>query len=222
MPATIRTDPLSPAIRGALAISVIAASVFWLLQGFRPYTGSMALKLLPLLALLPLLWAHRAAEPVRWIMAALCCHMLGDAVMEWDRKRLLLAIAPFLAGHLLLAMAWWRSSAQPAAWQAPGRVLLVIFTLGMLALLLPRLQGPLQFAVPLYVSALVSMAWLALGTGQRAIAAGALSYVLSDAIIAWSALVQPLPYELYLSWPTYYLAQWAMIGGAVRAAAQKL
>lgn len=206
---------LATPLRWTLAFSITAALLFWALQGQRPYAGSLALKLVPLLALIPALWAYRASLPVRLILAALCCHMVGDALMEWDRKRLLLAIGPFMAGHVLLALAWWYSEKFSARWAAFTRAALTLGTLAMLALLLPRLQGPLQLAVPVYVVALLSMAWLAQSTGQAAIAMGALSYVVSDGIIAWSALVAPLPGELYLSWPTYYAAQLAMVSGAL-------
>lgn len=196
-----------------MTASVLAAALFWILQGFRPYPGSLVLKLLPLLLLLPPLWQARQLIAARWVTAALCIHMVGDAVLEWDRQRLLLAIGPFLIGHLLLAMAWYGLQQRTHQAARLRHIGIVLFAACMLALLLPKLQGTLLYAVPLYVTALLTMAWLAQTAGHRLIAWGALSYVLSDALIAYSGLVARIPGELYLTWPTYYLAQLGMISG---------
>jgi len=199
-----------------VAASFAAALLYWLLQGLRPYPGSLPLKLLPLLLLLPGLWSARHAPAARLVFCALCAHMLGDAVLEWDRSRMLLAIGPFLLGHALTACAWWqlrRPATRAARWR---QRLLLAGGLGLLAFLLPHLRGVLPYAVPLYVAILLGMGWLAQQSGQSWIALGAISYVISDALIAISNFVAPLPYELYLTWPTYYLAQLLMTQGLLR------
>lgn len=202
--------------RLCLAASASAALIFWILQGWRPYPGSLPLKLLPLGLLLPGLWWARSAPAARLLLAALCAHMIGDAVLEWDRSRMLLAVGPFLLGHVLTGLAWWQLQRPPtlaARWQ---QWILLAGGIALLFLLLPHLRGLLRYAVPVYVAALLTMAWLAQQCRDDWIALGALSYVISDALIAVSNFVAPIPRELYLTWPTYYLAQALMTQGLLR------
>lgn len=196
-----------------VTVSIGTALLFWLLQGLRPYPGSLPLKLLPLLLLLPGLWSARRAPAARLVFCALCAHMAGDAVLEWDRSRMLLAIGPFLVGHALTAAAWWRLRQPANASVRLRQGALLAGGLALLFVLLPHLHGVLPYAVPVYVTVLLGMAWLAQQSGQPWIALGAISYVISDALIAVSNFVAPLPQELYLTWPTYYLAQLLMTQG---------
>ena len=62
----------------------------------------------------------------------------------------------------------------------------------------------------------VLMAAQALGSGQRMVAAGALCFMLSDALLATNRFVQPLPLAQFWVLATYYVAQLLIVGGWLR------
>ena len=87
----------------------------------------------------------------------------------------------------------------------------------MSSILVPNLSGVMAIAVPIYVTVLSSMAvlaWTADLRGQLA-AYGAVSYLVSDALIGYNAFVGPVPYETALTWPTYAGAQIVIVLGII-------
>ena len=60
-------------------------------------------------------------------------------------------------------------------------------------------------------------AWCQIGPGAGLFRLAALSFVVSDGMIAWSRFVAPFPGRIYAVMGTYYLAQWLLYRAALRA-----
>jgi uncharacterized membrane protein YhhN len=147
---------------------------------------------------------------------ALCCHLVGDVLIE--TAPLPLAMAAFLAGHVVYLSLFlrWR---QP--WQRLGggrRALGALLTADAVllgALVIPR-AGELAPAVSVYALALLAMALAATGAAAPwPLRAGATLYVLSDSLLAYDLFVAPLPAAELLTWPTYWLGQALLLVGAL-------
>jgi uncharacterized membrane protein YhhN len=78
--------------------------------------------------------------------------------------------------------------------------------------------GHLAVPVLLYISALTTMAALAIGADTRypGIAWGALLFVASDSLIGVTRFRAPVPLGDYLVWGTYYVAQCSLVLGFMR------
>ena len=90
----------------------------------------------------------------------------------------------------------------------PPAVFTVAFSAVVSAWIVPSV-GPLAVPVLLYIAALTTMVSLAILAGfeQPWVAAGALLFLLSDALLAIDKFKTPVPLRDLLVWTTYYLGQ---------------
>lgn len=181
-----------------------------------PSPGAVAAKCAPVLCLLLVVILHLAAIPyhkggyARRVALGLALSALGDALLVWPQH--------FVAGMAAFALA---HVAYLGAFGFQGR------SLGTAALLYAltgffytRLSppGPLRFLVPVYSALLATMAWRA-AARSRAAGAGALSFLVSDAILGYSLFGGPVPYKQVLVMSTYYLGQLGIALSALEARA---
>lgn len=162
-----------------------------------------------------------ADEVYRALVAAgLIFSLAGDIFLMLPRDAFLPGMVSFLVAHLLYIAAFTR----PNGWAlAPlALALLALFGIGYSALLWPKL-GALRWPVLAYIAAILVMAWQAIGLWQTAetpaagrAALGALSFVASDASLAWNRFRRPLRLAPLMVLGTYYLAQaliaWSVTG----------
>ncbi|WP_374337491.1 lysoplasmalogenase family protein [Leeia sp.] len=201
--------------------SLLLATLFWVGHALPPSVWTLAAKTGAILALAAWCWPHTQGLS-RLIPLALLAHATGDALLEWARVQrqdwLIPAVAAFLVGHLinLRLFCAWR---QPR-WLNPalaGFTLLLALLAGTLVLRGLWLSQPvlLRVIVPIYMSVLLAMALIAQRTGNVTIALGALSYLVSDALIGLTHFAGWFPgFESgWLTWPSYYIGQWALVTG---------
>lgn len=178
----------------------------WLVYIAKPATTSL-LFLVALGASAPVSQFYQVA-----ISVGLLCSLAGDIFLMLPRDRFIAGLVSFLLAHLCYIGAFGTQVTWPflSWWGLP----VVGFAVGVYLVLAPHL-GKMQLPVPIYMTVIVLMAWLALTlfVQQRAVwtlwaASGALLFVISDSALAlnrfrkrfWSAQLVVLG--------TYYLAQW--------------
>lgn len=164
------------------------------------------------------LWLVRGGDATaRRVGLALLLSAAGDAFLAVDRNGLFVqGLASFLAAHLVYLWQFLRH--RPRPFRLPrGKWLLVAallaFVVLMLALLGPNL-GKLVLPVGLYIAAITAMGLAAIALPVRPLVVlGALSFIVSDALIALDKFVAPLGFAGPAIWITYVLAQILIVLG---------
>ena len=102
----------------------------------------------------------------------------------------------------------------------PALVAAALFGI-MLGCLAPGIADPAERTGALFYGTLLAGmfygAWCQNGPGAGLFRLAALSFVVSDGMIAWSRFVAPFPWRTYAVMGTYYLAQWLLYRAALRA-----
>lgn len=171
---------------------------------------------------------RQAAAPVagaRWLLLALCGSLAGDVFLMLDGL-----FVPGLAAFLLAHAAYIGAFRQDAPWLASRRAVVgvALAGAGMYALLwFGGLPPALRLPVAAYVMTIGLMASQALGRAgvlrdkpSRMVAAGAVCFMLSDALLATNRFVTPWPAAPLWVLTSYYAAQCLMVMGWLRGAAR--
>jgi len=153
------------------------------------------------------------------ITAGLAASLAGDVFLMLPRDRFVAGLASFLAAHLLYAVAFATAPAGPVD------LALLVGLLAIAAGIVRALWDGLgRFRVPVlfYVAAIMGMAWLAcvrwrtgLEAGAALAAVGALTFVLSDALLAFDRFRRRFRHSRAWVLASYYAAQ-ALIALSVR------
>lgn len=217
---------LSPARTDApqrWAIAVAIAAVAAILGALQPELRWLHYLAKPLTTLLivALVWQAVDVDPRyrRAVLFGLVLSTLGDVFLMLPVDLFVAGLASFLVAHLAYLFAFTRRRAVwPLRWPWLAYALLAA---GVLALLWPKLPLPLRAPVVVYVVALAAMAAQAAtvmladaSPATRAAAAGGLSFVVSDALLAIDRFHTPLPAAALWVLASYWLAQ-LLIGRSV-------
>jgi uncharacterized membrane protein YhhN len=145
------------------------------------------------------------------IVAGLAASLAGDVFLMLPRDRFVAGLASFLLAHVAYGAAFFTLPRTAGDVAILGGLLLV--AAGIVAVLwhgVGRLRGP----VLVYVAAIMAMAWLAcvrwragIVPGAGLAAAGALLFVLSDALLAIDRFRRPFRHSRAVVLGTYYAAQ---------------
>jgi len=158
----------------------------------------------------------------RWLVAALAASSVGDvALMPTGETWFLVGLAAFLVAQCLHITAMWpwvsRSVLVVRRWRAlPYGVAAV----ALVAVLAPGL-GALVWPVSVYAAVIVTMAAVATGVSSTT-ALGALSFVVSDALIALTGLTALVSLPRPGAWvmATYVAGQALIVLGLTAAASE--
>lgn len=133
-------------------------------------------------------------------------------------------LGAFLQGHLVYVALFL---SMPAAEDALPFALLVVVGAGILAIagyMAPRLwraAGPLRIPVMVYIAAILAMGIAALTTGSALVVAGAVSFIVSDTILASERFLLKEGVAKQFAgpavWITYYAAQVLILFGVLTA-----
>jgi len=190
-----------------LAVGVGAAGLAALLWAeARGRAGGRALPKMVASAGFVVLALARGGEPpyATLVLGGLVLSALGDAMLLSEARGPFLAgLVAFLLAHLAYAVAFAPVSA-PSAWALAAVVAAAALVLRWLW---PRL-GPMRLPVVAYCAVISAMLWLALGTGQPAVAAGGLLFYLSDLFVARHRFVRASAWNRLLGLPLYYAGQY--------------
>lgn len=139
----------------------------------------------------------------RWVLAALCLSLLGDALLLSARRPAFLAgLVAFLLAHVAYAAAF-AGRAELLRW--PVLPLLAGVAL-ILRWLWPHL-GDMRGPVVAYCLVIAAMVWLAMGMAAPAVRLGAVLFFLSDMAVARDRFVAPGFGNRLVGLPLYYAAQ---------------
>ncbi len=201
-----------------LLTSLVAAFIFALLIPWRPYTNAIILKWLPVGALSFFALCNPVSRQVLLFSASIFCHSIGDLLLEIHPMFYLLpAMLAFGLGHLGYSMVFLQNKSKPIQISLKRKILLsilVIFTLGMLGILITKIPSNKLIPIILYLTIITSMAIASiLSRLGKTVICGALLYIISDSIIAMNIFIYNIPFAGYLICPTYYIGQLLIILG---------
>lgn len=172
----------------------------------------------PLATIAVILIAARSTRPVSaryraLITAGLLCSLAGDVFLMLPGDQFIAGLSSFLLAHLLYITAFVRHG---GGLRDSRAALVFVFGIVMLAVLWPTL-GALRIPVTVYVAVIATMAWQAIarwhhvGTADARLAAvGAMSFLVSDASLAFGRFRGDLPGSTVLVLGTYWFAQWCI------------
>ena len=204
------------AICGALSMLSSHWGFFSLHAVLKPMTMALALVCV---------WqeADRPAHPTApWLLlAGLALSLLGDACLLVPE-----GFVPGLVAFLLAHVCYITLFGRDAPWLAHKLAALAVFAVGAAAYAYVWTHGlppALRVPVAAYVLVISMMTAQAIGRasvlrtpGARSVALGAVSFMVSDMVLAFDKFVQPLPASALWVLGTYYLAQWLIVHGMLQ------
>lgn len=179
------------------------------------------LKALPILLVATLAAAH-GTPYARWIAVALCFGAVGDVCLL-SPDRFVAGLASFLVGHLCYLTAFLGTGGAVTP-DVSALVVLGVGAGGLLAVLWRHLAASLKAPVVVYVVVITAMAWAAMsrattpGTPEPSgvlAAAGAVSFVVSDGILALDRFARRIPAGHGWVMLTYYAGQTMLAASAL-------
>jgi uncharacterized membrane protein YhhN/ketosteroid isomerase-like protein len=202
-------------MRDRLLISAsIVLSATYLLTAGVPFPGRFLVKAgcIVLLGVAALTRGHNG------LSLGLLLSSAGDALLEIDSKLFTAGLLAFLCAHLVYTITFVRSRDRtaPAPWAAISAV--GVFAAAFGVWLLPS-TGALAIPVICYIAAITLMvsSSIAARFPTHRVAAGALLFFISDAILATNRFKTELPARDFLVWSTYYAGQLLITLGFARA-----
>ncbi len=182
--------------------------------------------------------AHALGQPnalLSWVAVALFFSLLGDVFLMLPRERFTWGLGAFLLAHVAYLIGFSLQAPDFTYWAA-GLAIVVGVVAGKFY---ERLRAALETEdkafllkpVAAYTLAISLMVLSALllplreGISQPAaigIAAGAVLFFASDALLAWNRFVQPIPHGRLFTRILYHAGQIAIIAGALIVAAAPL
>ncbi len=204
-------------MRALVIISLLLAALF-----LSPALGAFAIAAKVGSTFLLFLFAVTAGGP-RVLLGALGMGVLGDLLLELPRLAtlgpdtlFLLGLISFLVGHLFYVVLFLSHSTRKISLpRMLNNLLIVLLLVGVLALLWPHL-GAMRIPVLFYSLALSAMGISAqYSRFPDLVALGALSFVVSDAMLAFTRFLEPFPNSTIYIWLTYYVAQLSITLGVI-------
>ena len=167
---------------------------------------------------------------LRWglLVAALGFSAVGEFFLGVPRlgalgpeKLFLLGLVSFLSAHLFYVALFVKARTSAIHTARKLACVLVAAVAAMSVVVLWPGLGPMRFPVLAYSLVLTAMAVSAQWSRYGAmVAAGALSFVASDTMLAMSIFGHPFTGSHMLVWVTYYAAQAMIVVGAAKASAE--
>jgi uncharacterized membrane protein YhhN len=190
------------------------ACAFFLTRPLSPYPFAFAVKSGGIL-ILALVSFLSGAPRAKILALGLLFGAGGDIALE--QRQFELGLTSFLIGHLVylgLFLQIIREHGSRSGWPRSALLILPIFALGLLAFLWPGLQD-LAAPVTLYLAVIMIMTALAVLAPFNTIrvAIGAISFVVSDSLIAINKFVGGFAYVEQVIWALYFLAQYLILTG---------
>jgi uncharacterized membrane protein YhhN len=217
---------LGSAERAVLAISILTAIVFWASLALRPFAGSFILKAIPVASLAVIVWRKKISKQETLLCIALILHCLGDILLDIDRVRLFLhAVGAFLFGHVFYILTFKSDVNRTQPFATYKKVFLGgsgLYAITIAVILVPHLPAHLLAPVIVYMLVITTMTFVAILANYKTfwISAGAISYLLSDSLIAINTFVHPFTGSTYIIWPMYYVGQFLIVIGFLREKAK--
>ena len=212
-------------------VGIAAASAFIVGIALDMYWLRLLVKMIPVGCMALWLWFRDEEKDLySWgIFLGLLCSMGGDIFLEINKNLFVVGLGCFLTAHLCYITAYVSASRKTVFLQALPflgyGVSLYAYMYGSIQVKFPRLVVP----VALYTTVICCMMWRATALFQeknvRRSAAwfavlGAMTFALSDSLIALNKFVWPIPGVRYAIIVTYWLGQLGILHSVVRSEAK--
>lgn len=197
----------------------ITAVIYLALLTFSPYTGQFAVKVIPILLLLAMVITSLSGR-LKWLVSgAVIASGCGDVLLALPLENgFIYGLGAFLVAQLIYAITYCqhfqRENKKPAVIFLS--ILIAAFAIAMANYILPA-TGDLVIPVSCYLTVISLMAISAwLSNFSYVVGIGAVSFLISDTILALSIFKTPLPLSSFWVMSTYYLAQYLMVVGIIK------
>jgi len=198
-------------IFGAFAVLFIG------LLPFEPYTGNFVIKAIPAISLAVLAFIAVSGIRGKLLFTSLLFCAAADIALELAAGKYFVAgLGLFLVAHIFFIITFSRDFRFQTS-KIPVIVLLVVYSIMMAIVLTPSLK---EMAIPVYVY-LTAITLMAIFASLKAAKNdftlyGAISFIVSDSVIAINKFMMPVPAADYAIMITYYLSLFLIVYGFLR------
>jgi len=195
-----------------LYIFLAFAILFIALLPLEPYSGNFIIKAIPALSLAALPFIAVPGSRGKLLFASLLFCAAADIALELEAgKYFIIGLGLFLIAHILFIITFSRDfKAQKS--QIPVIIMLIVYAKMMAFIMTPYLKD-MTIPVYIYLTAITLMAIFAsLRISKNDFTLyGAISFIVSDSILAINKFMMPVPAADYLIMITYYLSLFLIV-----------
>ncbi len=197
-----------------LYIFLAFAILFIGLLPLEPYTCNFVIKAIPAISLAALAFIAVSDSRGKLLSASLLFCAAADIALELEAgKYFIIGLGLFLIAHILFIITFSRDfKAQKS--RIPVIIMLIVYAKMMAFVMTPYLKD-MTIPVYIYLTAITLMAIFAsLRVSKNDFTLyGAISFIVSDSIIALNKFMMPVPAADYLIMITYYLSLFLIVYG---------
>jgi uncharacterized membrane protein YhhN len=201
----------------SLYIFAAFAIIFIAALPFQPYLGNFVIKALPAISLSALALTTVSGSRGKLLFVSLLLCAAGDVALELGAgKYFVIGLGFFLIAQIMFIVTFSRDFKMQRS-RIPIIVILAIYALAIASIMTPSLK---EMAIPVYfyLTAITLMGiFAALRAAKNKFTIyGALSFIVSDSIIAVNRFMVPVPAVDYIVMVTYYLALFLIVYGFMK------
>jgi len=190
-----------------LYIFAAFAIIFIATLPFKPYPGNFVIKAIPAISLAVLALVTVSGSRGKLLFASLLLCAVGDAVLEIGAEQyFIIGLGFFLIAQIMFIVTFSKDFKMQKS-RIAIITILAVYALAMAIVMTPSLR---EMAIPiyLYLTVITLMGiFAALRAAKNKLTLyGAISFIVSDSIIAINTFMMPVPAADYLVMVTYYLA----------------
>jgi len=180
----------------------------------QPYPGHFVIKAIPVLTLSVLALTKVAGLKGKLLFAALVLCAGGDIALALGGDMLFtVGLGLFLVGHIVYIVVFSRDFKAQRS-RIPIAVVLIAYAVAVAVIMTPHLQD-MMIPVYVYMVVITLMGIFAAFRGPKSMLVlyGAISFIISDSILAINRFMVAVPGADYLVMVTYYAAQMLIVLG---------
>ena len=215
-------------VKGLLRIFILLSILYVAAIFFNAVTLVFYLKPLLLPPLMIVVFISTNFKNKIILLIALVFSWIGDTLLLFvfkDAVYFILGLIAFLIAHIFYIVLFnkeLKKANGKIEWRKRGLLIIVIYLIALLLVLIPHL-GSLTIPVIIYaiiISTMLYMAYLLSfhwpKPASRLLLTGAISFILSDSILAFNKFYQPVHMSGLLIMATYLYAQWALVRSCIK------
>jgi uncharacterized membrane protein YhhN len=200
-----------------LYIFAAFAIIFIATLPFKPYPGNFVIKAIPAISLSALALVTVSGSRGKLLFASLLLCAAGDVALEIGAEQyFIIGLGFFLIAQIMFIVTFSRDFKMQKS-RIAIIAILAIYALAMAIVMTPSLR---EMAIPVYfyLAAITLMGiFAALRAARNKLTLyGAVSFIVSDSIIAINKFMMPVPAADYLVMGTYYLALFLITFGYLK------
>jgi uncharacterized membrane protein YhhN len=203
--------------KSLLYIFAAFAIIFIATLPFQPYPGNFAIKAIPVISLSALAFTTISGSRGKLLFVSLLLCAAGDIALELGAgKYFIIGLGFFLIAQIMFIVTFSRDS-KMQRFMIPIIVILAIYAIAMASIMTPSLK---EMAIPVYfylvVITLMGIFAALRASKNKLTLYGAVSFIVSDSIIAINKFMMPVPAVDYIVMITYYLALFLIVHGFLK------